>query len=160
MILSLFNLGFLCACMLAQWLKFKNCIFLLPVPGTKCSFDYLFHFHIFLKAFTLQGPLLDRSSLIHNLEFPLSKPKKLGALDCDKVYSLTMRCNVAHLPIIKTEVARFCKNFGHPWITISLRIYVYLLAHCHDNYFLSLLLRVYKCIGEKRVTLHTFFSEV
>ena len=48
---------------------------MLPVPGTECSFDYLFHFHIFLKAFTLQGPLLDRSSLIHNLEFPLSKPK-------------------------------------------------------------------------------------
>ena len=65
--------------------------------------------HIFLKVFSCRG-LLDRYSVIHNLEFPLSKPGKLGPPDCGKLYILTMRNNVAHLTVIKTEAARFCKK--------------------------------------------------
>ena len=58
--------------------------------------------------------LLDCSSLIHNLEFLFSKNKKLGTLDYGKVYFLTMPTHVTHLPVIKTEVARFCiKKVGH-----------------------------------------------
>ena len=51
--------------------------------------------------------MLGRFSLIHRLEFPLSKPKELGTLGCCEIYYLTMRNNVSHLTVIKTEAARF-----------------------------------------------------
>ena len=73
------------------------------------SSPHLFYFYIFLKIFSCKG-LLDRYSLIHNLEFPLSKPEKLGPLDCGKVNFLIMRNIMGHLTVIKTEAARFCKK--------------------------------------------------
>ena len=39
---------------------------------------------------------LDCFSVVHNLEFPLSKPKKVGTLDCGKLCFLTMQNYVAH----------------------------------------------------------------
>ena len=49
--------------------------------------------------------LLDRSSLILNLESPLSTLKKIKTLDRGKLYFLTMPNDVAHLIVIKTETA-------------------------------------------------------
>ena len=80
--------------------------------GTVFSLDsHLSHFFFsfFLKFFLCMG-LLGRFTLIHRLEFPLSKPKKLGTFGCGKMYYLTMRNDVAHLTVIKTEAACCCKE--------------------------------------------------
>ena len=80
---------------------------LLPVLDTAFSLNSHFsRFLIFFKIFPLRS-LLDRSSLIHNLELPLSKPKDCQTLDFGKVYFLTMRNVVADLTVINTEAARF-----------------------------------------------------
>ena len=57
---------------------------------------------------------LDRSSLILNLESPLSILKNVWTLDRGNFYFLTMPNDVAHLIVIKTEVARFCKKGWAP----------------------------------------------
>ena len=79
--------------------KLKSCIFLLllPVPDAVCSLDLLHsHFHMFFKVFPCRE-LLDRISLIHKyLEFPLSKQKIVGIIDCGKLFFLTMQNYVAH----------------------------------------------------------------
>ena len=88
----------------------------------------------------------DLSSLIHNSEFPLSTPQNWEHLTVIKC--ILLQCAAMWLTCRSSRRKWLVfANFGYPWITISLRIYVYLLAHCHDNFFLSLLLRVYKCIG-------------
>ena len=67
--------------------------------------------------------LLDRSYLISKLVPPLSKPNKFGTLDCGKVYSLAMNNDVAHLAVVKTAYARFCKKFGY-WSHIEFSLVI------------------------------------
>ena len=50
--------------------------------------------------------------MIDNFELPLAKPEKQGTLDSGKVYFLTIRNDVAHLTVIKTEAALFAKRLG------------------------------------------------
>ena len=52
--------------------------------------------------------------MILNLESPLSKLKKVVTLDRGKLYSHTMPNDEAHLIVVKTEAARFCKNDRAP----------------------------------------------
>ena len=77
-------------------------------------------FMFFSKPFPAGAarPLLQ----IHNLEFPLSKQKKMGTLDCDKVYFLTKHNYVNHLTVIKTEATRFCKKVGQPGCIVPIAL--------------------------------------
>ena len=72
-------------------LKFQNPIFLLPVLTQYVYLIHIFSIPIFFSKSILCGGLLNRSSLIHNSEFPFPISKKLETLAYGKVCFLTMR---------------------------------------------------------------------
>ena len=89
-------------------LKFQNHISLLPAPD-----PHLSQFHTSLKIFPCWGYLNNPLWLTYFITSTF-KTKETGILDFGIVHILTMCNDVAHLTVVRREVAQCYKMVGHP----------------------------------------------